>query len=418
MSLPSSPQPGALYEIRYNEICPWLILVRSLRAALFVRVLMLALVGVFVTQWGWMAFDSLFSSHAAELMLITDASSSEFEAGPLLAEPIDGIDENSSFTLPNTSSITERFTSGPLARSWGWLSEPFIRSTSEDVTLGECLVLMLSGTWAVVVWALFGGAISRIAALYLTRGEKLGPFAALQHAFSKWLASAGGPLIMLFAAAALAIPLMLAGLMMQFDIFALLIGVLWVLALCWGLGLAALLLGLLLGWPLMWATIGVESSDAVDGISRCYAYVFQRPLHLVFYLFVASVLGLLGEIAVNYFAVAGVQLTDWTVSWGMGKDRMAELAAVGSEQGENLGVMARWGASAVVGWKNVLLAVAASYPLGFLWSAAVGIYLLLRRHIDSAEMDEINLEQGEPNVGLPKLSGTGTGVPQVKPETP
>ena len=279
---------------------------RSLRVSLLVRVLMLAVVGVLLTQWGWAAIDGLFSSNAAELQRITDASSTGFRAGPLLAEPMDGFEEVSKFSLPKITEFTERFSSGPLARSWGWLTDPFIRSTSQSVSWGECLVLMLSGVWAVVVWALFGGAITRIAAWHLTRGETLGPITAFQHALAKWPALAGGPLVSLIAAAALAVPLVLAGFVMRLDLFALITGLLWVSALCWGLLLAVVLLGLLLGWPLMWATIGVERSDAFDSVSRCYAYVYQRPLHLVFYLFVASLLGLLGEVAVHYFTVAGV----------------------------------------------------------------------------------------------------------------
>lgn len=413
MSMPPESKPGAVYEIRYSEIFPWLILVRSLRVSLLVRVLMLALAGVLLTQWGWLALDSLFSSNAAELARITDSSGPTFDVGPLLAEPIDGLEE--SHLGVDVGSYTKGFASGPLARSWGWLTDPFVRSTSSEVTWGECFVLMLSGTWAVLVWAIFGGAITRIAALNLTRGETLGPLAALQHAFSKWFALAGGPLVSLVAAAALAVPLVIAGFVMRLDLFALLIGFLWVFALSWGLLLAVVLLGLLFGWPLMWATIGVERSDAFDSVSRCYAYVFQRPLHLIFYLMVASILGLLGELAVQYFAMAGVQLTDWTVSWGMGNSRMEQLAVDGAEDVQNLGLMVSWGAAAMSSWKSALLAVAASYPLGFLWSSAAGIYLLLRRHIDSTEIDEINLDQEEPTTGLPSLSGGEQGVPQVEP---
>ena len=65
--LSMSQPPGTLYEIRWNEICPWLILVRALRVSLSIRVLAFAFVGVVLTQWGWAALDSLFSKSAANL---------------------------------------------------------------------------------------------------------------------------------------------------------------------------------------------------------------------------------------------------------------------------------------------------------------------------------------------------------------
>ena len=212
----------------------------------------------------------------------------------------------------------------------------------------------------------------------------------------------------------MATPLALAGILLRLDFLALLAGLVWLLALVWGLMLAVVLVGLLLGWPLMWATIGVERTDAFDGVSRCYAYVYQRPLHLVFYLMVASVLGLLGEAAVHYFAAAGVTLTEWTVSWGSGNERAAELMSTPpADAAQALGGFAATAAGAMAFWKATLLAVAASFPLGYLWSAAVGVYLLLRRQIDSTEMDEIALDQSEPTEGLPKLTPGASGVPQV-----
>lgn len=51
---------------------------------------------------------------------------------------------------------------------------------------------------------------------------------------------------------------------------------------------------------------------------------------------------------------------------------------------------------------------------------AVVYYLLLRRHIDSSEMDEVALDQNEPEQGLPELTPDDSGIPQVdrKAESP
>lgn len=413
MSEPKRPPAGALYEIRYSEICPWLILVRSLRVSLLLRVLVLALLGVVLTQLGWAVLDKVFPESAAHLEPITHQPAKEVTIGPLLVSP----DASTAISeLPGIQikdALPKRLAFGPLVRAWGWLTSPFLRSISQSAAWGECLVLMLSGLWAVAVWAVFGGAISRIAALHLTRGEMLGPSKALGEAVSKWAGTAGGPIITLVAATILALPLVLVGLLLRFDLLALVVGLLWIVALCWGLMLAVVLLGLLLGWPLMWATIGVERSDAFDCVSRCYAYIYQRPLHLVFYLVVASLLGMLGELAVEYFVVAGVTLTDWTTSWGAGNERIAQLTLGSEAGGPPLSGTANTAVMLIGFWKQTLLAFAASYPLAFLWSATVGIYLLLRRHIDSTEMDEVNLSQPAPTAGIPPLSSQEGGVAQV-----
>jgi hypothetical protein len=61
----------------------------------------------------------------------------------------------------------------------------------------------------------------------------------------------------------------------------------------------------------------------------------------------------------------------------------------------------------------LLGALAAGYQAGFLWVAAVGVYLLLRKDIDGAEMDEVYVED-EQEYGMPPLvDDPVTGIPEV-----
>jgi len=292
------------------------------------------------------------------------------------------------------------------------------------------MVLSLCGIWAIVVWALLGGAISRIAALHLTRGETPGPLTALREASQKWAALIGAPLIPLIGATLLALPMALAGLMLRTDFMVLVIGLTWVFIIVWGFVLAIVLIGLLIGWPLMWATVGVERTDAFDGVSRCYAYVYQRPLHLMLYIVLAIALGWVGQVGVAYFSLAASSLGEWAVSWGSGRERLAALLApVASHDMLGAGgtVTDGWtglvvsGAAGIRFWKAALRLVVASYAVAYLWSAAVGIYLLLRRQVDATEMDEVVSEEGadENRHGLPPLHADPSGVPGVEsPVTP
>ena len=80
--------------------------------------------------------------------------------------------------------------------------------------------------------------------------------------------------------------------------------------------MALLLLGVLFGWPLMWATISAEGTDSFDALSRSYAYTFQRPLHYLFYAIVAGFIGWLGWLLVQNFAAGVVWMGYWAAGWG------------------------------------------------------------------------------------------------------
>ena len=125
---------------------------------------------------------------------------------------------------------------------------------------------------------------------------------ALATVCSVWLSTLGGPLIVFLAVFALAVPLILLGALLRIELIAIVAAALWCFVLAWGFMLVVILLGLMLGWPLMWACLSVERSDAFDGVSRCYAYVYQRPLRFGFYVLVAAALGVLGDVVVQFFA--------------------------------------------------------------------------------------------------------------------
>ncbi len=385
MSQPPSQSPppsvGTLYEIRWREVCPWLILVKALRVTLLVRVLLLALVGMLLTQWGWAGIDRLFSIDVVPASRLDDESL-------LLTKGV------LSHSAPSSSIGRETLLlqreSGTFLHGWYWLTEPFLRLMDRGLGWQSVLDILLYGLWGIVVWGLFGGAIARIAAVYLTRGETLGVWVALRAAMTVWPGTTGAPVIVLLGGAAMAVPLVLLGLLLQMDLVAVLVGLLWGLVLAWGVMLAIVLLGFALGWPLMWACLGVERSDAFDAVSRCYAYVYQRPLQMAFYVAVATLFGFLGDAVVAVFTLASVTVSEWVLSWGMGGERAGELLT-GGWQDSAVPLAAR----AIDGWTWAFMLILKSYPLACLWPMSVGIYLLLRRHVDATEMEEITLEEGE-----------------------
>lgn len=445
--------PNKLREVAWAELCPWLMLFRSVRIALMARVLVLGAVGLVVTTLGWRAINFAFGGSEDTVIAAwrTDAHAWIWEGSKAF-----GIDMSA-------RSVSEVFAS---ARSdvwkapfdvWLYLTRPFQDLFNAKLTATGFLCLLLCCIWELVVWGVVGGAIARIAALKFTRDEAPSLVVAVRHSSRKLLSYSAAPMIALAGAAVFAVQLFVLGLVMNVSFFAMLAGLLWPFTLLLGLLMAILLIGALVGWPLMWATVAVEGTDAFDALSRSYAYVFQRPWRLLWYAIFAVFLAAVSMFVVKAFAISAIRLGDWSVDWGLGDTTMEQVVSppaepsdelapaplfqspvdltlpppadpaadpqlptpgVGDDAAEDNGEpqgmlgVARWG---VDFWKSLLLALAAGYQAGFLWVAAVGVYLLLRRDVDGAKVDEVYVEQEE-EYGMPPLEeDTSTGVPEVSP---
>ncbi len=276
--------------------------------------------------------------------------------------------------------------------------------------------LLLCGLASLAISAYFGGAITRIAAVQLAADERVSLPAAARHACGKWPSYFVAPLLPLFGIAVAAVPVWLGGLLLNANVGILLAAVIWPLLLIAGLVMALLLLGLIFGWPLMWATIGTEGTDSFDALSRSYAYVFQRPLQYLFYVIVAALLGTLGWLLVSLFASSVIFLTYWAAGLGCGADDLAPVI---------------WGADSLTGagkvgmrlihfWVGCVKLLAVGFVSGYFWSAVSAIYLLLRRDVDATEMDEVFLDEdaSEQAYGLPPLKTDESGAPVVdEPES-
>jgi hypothetical protein len=218
------------------------------------------------------------------------------------------------------------------------------------------------------------------------------------------------PLLAASAVFLVAAPLLLVGLLARMNWVAWTAGILWPVVLLFGLMLAVLVIGLVLAWPLMWATIAVEQSDAFDAVSRMYAYFYQRPLHFAGYGLLVAAMAVVGSIGVHLLAAATVSLTDWAFGWGHG-NALDSLQSAGATVEMSPAL-----SNAAAGrsfWLQVVASVAAAYPLGLLWTAAVGTYLLLRLHVDGAQTDEIADDEMDSLQSLPQLTPHESGVPGV-----
>jgi len=158
---------------------------------------------------------------------------------------------------------------------------------------------------------------------------------------------------------------------------------------------------------------------------------------------------------VKLFAASSVALSDWSVDWGANDRTMnnavtpqaamlettpaeppslsppvpaepESAAPTNTEETEgeqpttvdDEGAMLRWARHSIQFWKLIVATVAAGYQAGFLWVAAVGVYLLMRRDIDGVQLTEVYVDPAD-EYGLPPLADEATsGVPEVMPHAP
>jgi hypothetical protein len=95
-----------------------------------------------------------------------------------------------------------------------------------------------------------------------------------------------------------------------------------------------------------------------------------------------------------------------------------DAAPAATPREKNMNWMRRGAQKSISFWKKMVEAIAAGYQVGFLWVAAVGVYLLMRQDIDGVQLNEVYVDPAD-EYGLPPLVDEATGgVPEVAPNQP
>ncbi|MEE3371648.1 MAG: hypothetical protein VX346_20115 [Planctomycetota bacterium] len=372
-------------EVSWREIFPWLILLRVFRLAIRPSVLLIALVPIILMPCGSWCAEQLFD-HTPDL----DQQTVELRVTSLL----------------DLSRVTPDVGRERIESLFHLIARPF-REILGTHSLRETAYWLFVGLWAVLLWAIPAGALSRIAVVRLGREERVGFVESLVFSVRRIGAYIGAPLLPLVGFALFALPVALVGLMMRADWGVLVAAVSWVLVLLVGFAMTLMLLGLFFGWPLMWPTISAEfNGDLFEALQRSYDYTRERPLHYLFYAFVATMLGALGWLIVNAVCNGIVDIGSWAVTWGAGVERMAEIRGETESTAVVIGVQ-----SIDVLNGLVLRQIPMAYAASFFWCSASAIYLLLRQGVDQTEMDEVFLEEPEEEPPLPDLDTSFTANP-------
>ncbi|MFW5818034.1 MAG: hypothetical protein ACOCWV_05770 [Planctomycetota bacterium] len=264
---------------------------------------------------------------------------------------------------------------------------------------------------ALATCSLFGGAIHRICAVHFAREEKISAGQALKFSIAKFPNFLTAPLIPLAVIFGLGALILLGGFLLGSWGGGILMGILLPVALILGMFIAFMAIGLIAGGPLMFPTIAVEGSDSFDAISRSFSYVFAKPWRSALYGLAALVYGVVTYLFVRVFVYITLCGTQWFARGGVGwggdalspdADKIDVIWAApqfdalwGRFNWHAMGPLETVGAVLIGFWTFLLAAMVAAYLLSYVASSTTAIYYLLRREVDSTDLDDVYVEEAD-----------------------
>lgn len=423
---------GTIRRIDWQELTPIVVLLRIFNTATGLRVMFLSAVGMLLTLASGYLLNAILlqrtieaapkaeGTEIVEIETIAIPKPGGLFTSPAYIEPLLGGQELAAQALGNEP---------PFRKSPGtWLWECAQRSVFVPWDLfstagvrffaAEPLGLSQRGLafgWLLilaVIWALFGGLICRTVALRLTVDESESP-AEIRQFMAKWgNGFLSGPFLVLLGVICCLIPLKLAGLLYAVPVLGTFVALLFPVVLLFALFAIMLLLGLLVGWPLLFASVAVDGADGFEAVSRTYSYVYQRPLHYLLYWIVSGVLGILGFIIISIFVDAVLALSVKVGGFPLSEGYSSFGAFLLREGGESRSMSD----AIVLAWCGLAQLMKPAFVFGWFWTSSVTIYLLLRRSVDATPLLEVlrvgaAAEKAEP---LPPIIPDEKGAPEIK----
>jgi hypothetical protein len=251
------------------------------------------------------------------------------------------------------------------------------------------------GLLVILVLAVGGGALARMAACQVAGGERLSIRAAIDFSLQRWSALSWAQVLPAILALILCGLTALFGVLLIAPVIDILGGVAYGLALVLGFLITFLLLGYAVGYALLVPAIACENCDGADAVQRAYAYTVTRPLHLLVYWFVAIVGLTLGFLLVSLVAALTLNLAADLVSSTTDNPAMSITGGYGvfDLSHQRLHDTGRWhstwAAEAIQFWQSVVVCLVWAWVLAYCFCAATVVYLLMRRLCDGQEIDDI-----------------------------
>ena len=379
--------------IDWRQVFPASVLTRCFRVSISVSVLVLATLGVCLTQAGWQLSQVVFAPAAsvpseAPLVDLTKSKSADDE----------------------TQNLWDALETG---NGPAWVSKQVCDYVHKEHLANGSIqgkyasaICIVDAFWLLLVWSFVGGAITRIAVVQIGREERIGLKEAFCFVRDKYVSYLMSPLFVVVACAVLSLPILGISALMNFEIGVVLAGILWVFVVIAGMAISVLLTGLFFGWPLMWPTLSAEESgDVYEATSRSFAYTFQAPLQYLGFAVILCAIWVPGVVLVQSFAVLVEQVvfTVAGVSGGSTMGHVQQFIETGATSNENTSSMVASGINIIGGIHWIGHTVADAFCISFFFCSSAGTYLLLRRFVDQIEIDEVFVADDKSKYGLEDL---------------
>ncbi|HET6324254.1 MAG TPA: hypothetical protein VFG04_06105 [Planctomycetaceae bacterium] len=376
-----------LGKIDWKRVFPWVRLFRVFRTAIDLRMLSLSCVALVALSVG----DSIFSNlpFAPSGKGAPESHAAYHWDRPAAENPIDFPAKFANHPWEVLSGIGTRWER--LLQPVRTVLEPTRTILQPQATWSQKALAWTRLLWALCVWSVLAGAMTRIAAVEQATEAPMAFSSALRFSLENFLSYMTAALLPVAGIAVFWLLCAIGGWIGRIPFIGPpAIGLLWGLELVFGFLMALILIAAVAGWPLMYATIGAEASDGFDAFSRSYSYVFTRPWHYLWFSLVALTYGAFVTTFISIVASLVVYLSAAGVASGLGSPQTAAMlmgapdsvggpSFVGSVNSSQVGV----GTLIAGAWLQVVGLLVAGFAGSFFWTSTTVIYLLLR-HVDDA----------------------------------
>jgi hypothetical protein len=352
---------------------PWLQLTRALRMSFGPGKILLAIVGILLLEVAWSGLEW----------------GTPVPGGTNRVSPIRRRLATNRAILPFAASdpIFQNISTTPLVEPAGVFLHPLKALVSGDPFTAAGLQASLRLLATIIVWGLFGAAISRIALVQAGRGGGLGVKGALRHAFAQIAPCVLTPLLPIVVLVLAALACSAFGLIFRLpEVGDFLGGLFLVVPLGLGLLMFAMVAGLLGSWPLMVVSAAAEGEDSLDALSRSFSYLNHRLGRYLFYLAAAWVIGILGLLFINWAVDGVLTMTRWGLAPVVPANLLQLRFPSPTDPSTVVPSLEGWVGAP---WIRLVELIPRAWAYSYFWSSLSIIYLLIRKDVDGAEWSEL-----------------------------
>jgi hypothetical protein len=249
-----------------------------------------------------------------------------------------------------------------------------------------------------------GGAICRIASLQNARGEKPGISEAVRFSTKRFKSLFEAPLVPIFIILAIGILIFIPGLLGNIPVVGeIIIGLSIPMALFAGILIAAVIIGAIAGFNLMFPAIAYDGSDSFDSVSRSFSYVYAKPWSMLVYTSIAAIYGSICYTFVRVVAFLALSVTRafmQVVLWTSNSDGdVNKLDAIWPKPtfmhfyDPSTITAETWPEKIAVAliyfFVLIVIGMVVSFIISFYFSANTIIYSLLRKKVDNTAIDTV-----------------------------